>query len=727
MLLEIKEKGTIDSECAKELIVNLSNINKRIEAENKEVKFIENDTKNTALSSQENIGWIINYIPKPDTLKRGNHPENIFSELKELGKLEIICDYSRSPEFFQFNPTECYLSWKLKLFGDIKQHTVQEILMWGTEESEIKIDPMEHKILERRAEGRVKLSFPITSIRVPTEKIDTIMNTVEELVITESVLKQITQELDAKTLRKFSDNLDDLEQHSRRLQEVILRMRMVPISFAINRFPGMVLELAKNLGKKIEFKISGEETEIDKTMVEKITDPLMHLIRNAIDHGIESPEDREKKGKKISGTIELVAYQSGNNIIVDIKDDGAGLNSKKIMESAISKGIVSEDKTLKEEECFQLIFQPGFSTAEKVTDISGRGVGLDVVMKNIHELGGKVEVISTENVGATFRLRLPLTLAIMDCQIFKVGDAFYAIPLSMIIEMRQLDKRQIIQKEDGGEFYALRDELFKLIHLDKLLSIKNETAKTEKFLITIKAEEEVFCLSCDSLLFQQQVVIKSIEENYTKVPGILGATVLGDGELALILDVKEVVKLTSNYISIASKIVEPPSISPKEPKEKFEKTGPIQENTDYLCFLVENKEYAFSMQDIQEVCVWQKHATLPFSPHFIIGVMNLRGKIVPIIDLRILFDLNFCKYDAKNVIIIVNAKNKDSLMFFGVVVDSVTGTDTISYRDVEVDAEIRDIKLMSYIKGVANVKGKTITLLKTDHLVAFPEQKWGVA
>ncbi len=550
------------------------------------------------------------------------------------------------------------------------------------------------------------------------------MNTVEELVITESVLKKITEEMGSAVLRKFNDNLDDLEQHSRRLQDVILRMRMVPIAYAINRFPRMVQEISQQLGKKIEFKISGEQTEIDKTMVEKITDPLMHLIRNAIDHGIEMPSEREKVNKSKDGVIELNAYQSGNNIIIDIKDDGAGLNAQKIKASAINKGLVSKDKILTEEECFQLIFQPGFSTAEKVTDISGRGVGLDVVTKNIHELGGKVEIISKESFGTTFRLRLPLTLAIMDCQLIKVGNAFYAIPLSIILEMCELNNNYIVKSEDNVENYTLREETFKLIHLDDLLLLNKETPDiTRKFLIKIKSDEIIIGFTCSALLSQQQMVIKSIEENYSKIPGILGATVLGDGELALILDIKEIVHFSNNLVSITSKMVEPlVSITP-EPQEKNEKLG----SADYLCFLVENKEYAFDMQDIKEVCVWQKYAFLPFSPLFIKGVINMRGKIVPVIDPRVLFNLNPCDYSFKNVIIVFKTNYNENRIYAGLIVDAVTETKTIFYEDVELDLESLDSKIKPQIKGVAHVKGKEITLLSTDRWVTFPDKKLGVA
>jgi two-component system chemotaxis sensor kinase CheA len=728
MLLEIKEKGETEGQCSKELITALVELNEN--SRNHSGNEVQAEKIKTNETSEKIQGWTINFTPKSDTLKRGNRPENIFGALKALGNLEINCDYSQCPSLSNLIPTECYLSWKLKLLGDIPKKDIQDILAWGTEESEITLDLIKSSVLTKLVEERISFAPAMTSIRVSTEKIESLMNTAEELVITESILKQITKELGSKMLRKFSDNLEDLEQHSRRLQEIILRMRMVPIAFAINRFPRMVLELAKQEGKEIELKISGEQTEIDKTMVEKITDPLMHLIRNAIDHGIEQPTERAKNKKSGTGVIELNSYQSGNNIIIDIKDNGTGLDAKKIKEVAIKKRLISEEKILTEEECYQLIFQPGFSTADTVTDISGRGVGLDVVMKNIHDLGGKVEVMSIKNEGATFRLRLPLTLAIMDCQLIKVGTGFYAIPLNMIIEMCPLVDNQVMISPDKHEHYTLREEIFPLLHLDSLLFSKKENlGVAQKFLIKVKAGETIFCFSCDELLFQQQVVIKSLEENYNKVPGILGATVLGDGELALILDVKELIQLASDATLVTGKIVEP-SVMPVKASGieiTLNKENKAQISAEYLCFLIENKEYAFNMKDIKEVRVWQKYATLPFSPSFVQGIINLRGKIIPVVDLRILFELGVREHNINTVIIVLKMKHKEKNICVGIIVDSVTEICEIRRDEIEQKVEIENLNVKTRVKGIANMKKKIITLLESNCFVSFAEQKRSVS
>lgn len=705
MLLEIKKNGKTESGCAKELMLNLTELNQNIDSQ----------TKKSIVTTKN--GWIIHFTPKSDTLKRGNRPENIFRELKSFGDLEITCDYSRCPTFSELIPTECYLAWKLKLLGDVSKKDIQEILAWGAEESEIKLEPLIPNNLKKSTETKTSVTPTLSSIRVSTEKIESLMNTIEELVITESVLKQNVKELDQKKLRKFSNTIEDLEQYSRNLQETILRMRMIPIAFATNRFPRMVLELAKQLGKEIDLKISGEQTEIDKTMIEKITDPLMHLIRNAIDHGIETPTEREKNKKNRKGIIELQAYQSGNYIIVEISDDGAGLDVNKIRETAINKGIISKDKILTDDEYYRIIFQPGFSTAKSVTDLSGHGVGLDVVMKNLRDLGGKVDVISIKNVGTTFRLQLPLTLAIIDCQLIKVGTEFYAIPLSAIIEMSQLSENQITLTQDNTLNYTLHEETFKLINLESLFfSNNNQTQNAAKFIIKIKIDETIIGFSCNELLYQQQLVIRNIEDNYVKIPGILGAAVLGSGELALILDAKEIIKLTSNYIEIANKIIE----SSPTPTEEIKKTE--MPSAEYLCFLIDNKEYAFNINDVQEVCIEKKYAVLPFSSSFVKGIIYLRGVIIPIIDPKILLNLNTHKDYLNNIIIVIQTTYKNRNIYVGIIVDSITQTSTFFQDEIESPPE----GIQSHAQGIVKKQDKTIILLKSSYFVSFPEQKWSI-
>ncbi|MDH5409514.1 MAG: chemotaxis protein CheW, partial [Gammaproteobacteria bacterium] len=380
-----------------------------------------------------------------------------------------------------------------------------------------------------------------SSIRVSIDKVDELINTVGELVITQSMLGQFgeVEDLNNSHLEKMRDGLAQLERNTRELQEAVMRIRMLPISFAFQRFPRLVHDLSAQLGKKVELKMSGEHTELDKTVMEKIGDPLVHLVRNSMDHGIEKPENRVDANKHETGVVHLNAYHQGGNIVIEIIDDGAGLNTEKILAKAKSLGLVTDSENMTEEQIHDLIFNPGFSTADEVSDVSGRGVGMDVVRRNIRSLGGTVDVKSVQGEGSTFTIRLPLTLAILDGQLVRVGSETYIIPLVSIVESVQLDEGKINIVSGRGEVYKLRDEFIPIVRLYHIFSIPFDMNDDERgLLVVVEADGEKIALFVDELLGQQQVVIKSLETNFKKVEGLSGATILGDGTVALILDVK---------------------------------------------------------------------------------------------------------------------------------------------------------------------------------------------
>jgi len=379
-----------------------------------------------------------------------------------------------------------------------------------------------------------------TSIRVSIDKVDELINTVGELVITQSMLGQFgeVENLTNEHLDKLRDGLSQLERNTRELQESVMRIRMLPISFTFQRFPRLVHDLSNQLGKKVELKMSGEQTELDKTVMEKIGDPLVHLVRNSMDHGIESPDARIAAGKPAMGLVHLNAYHQGGNIVIEIKDDGGGLNKDKILAKARSSGLVAEDEHLSDEQIHDLIFQPGFSTADKVSDVSGRGVGMDVVRRNIRSLGGTVDVKSKQGEGSTFTIRLPLTLAILDGQLIRVGQEIYIVPLVSIIESVQVKKEKVNVISGRGEVYKLRDDYIPIVRLYHVFGLKADSISLDKgLLVVVEAEGKKVAMFVDELLAQQQVVIKSLETNYKKVEGLSGATILGDGTVALILDI----------------------------------------------------------------------------------------------------------------------------------------------------------------------------------------------
>ena len=375
------------------------------------------------------------------------------------------------------------------------------------------------------------------------DKVDSLINMVGELVITQSMLGQLGQDFDMSRLARLQEGLTQLEQNTRELQESVMKIRMMPISFAFSRFPRLVRDLGGQLGKQVNLVMLGENTELDKTVMEKIGDPLVHLVRNSLDHGLETTEQRLAAGKPGEGTITLNAYHQGGNIVIEVKDDGAGLNEERILNKARQKDLVPETQELSSEEIHQLIFLPGFSTADVVSDISGRGVGMDVVRRNIAELNGSIEVKSKRGKGSTFIIRLPLTLAILDGQLVKVKDETYIFPLVSIVESIQLQKRSLNHVTGSQYVMKLRDEYIPIVRLDELFNLRASDDEFENpMLVVVEGDNEKVGIVVDDLLGQQQVVIKSLEQNYKRVTGISGATILGDGTVALIIDVSDVGK-----------------------------------------------------------------------------------------------------------------------------------------------------------------------------------------
>jgi len=381
-----------------------------------------------------------------------------------------------------------------------------------------------------------------STLRVSVEKVDQLINLVGELVITQAMLAQTGKGLDHGVHQQLAAGLADLERNTRDLQEAVMSIRMIPMSMVFNRFPRMLRDLAGKLGKKVELVQVGEATELDKGLVEKITDPLTHLVRNSCDHGIELPDVRRAAGKPEHGTITLVASHQGGSIVIEVRDDGRGLNRAKLLAKARERGLDAPD-SLSDQEVYALIFAPGFSTAEQVTDVSGRGVGMDVVKKNITALGGSVEIDSAEGYGMTVRVRLPLTLAIMDGMSVGVGEECYILPLSSVVESFQVRKDMIRTIGGSGRVVEVRDEYMPVIDLEKVFGVPRfDFEHVSNIMVVVEAEGGRVALLVDELLGQQQVVVKNLEANYRKVPDVSGATILGDGRVALILDIGALVR-----------------------------------------------------------------------------------------------------------------------------------------------------------------------------------------
>lgn len=525
-------------------------------------------------------GWKINFKPFPDMLRSGNDVVRMFRELSELGEMEVTVNTANLPALANMEAEESYLAWEVVLTGDASREQINEIFEWVEDDCELSINELTAADQQNNAaadapvsaapaednaksgaaaagaspakKNETKKSSASTgessSIRVGTDKVDTLINMVGELVITQSMLSQLGEDFQnggqMDKVEKLLDGLAELERNTRELQENVMRIRMLPINFAFNRFPRMVYDLSSRLGKKIELKLSGEQTELDKTVMEKIGDPLVHLVRNSIDHGIEKPEVRVANGKSETGTVHLNAYHQGGNIMIEISDDGAGLNRARIQAKAEERGLIAPNEELSDEQVFDLLFQPGFSTAEEVSDVSGRGVGMDVVKRNISSLGGSIDVRSEQGKGSTFTIRLPLTLAILDGQLVRVGEQIYIVPLVSIIESLQVHKQQVNAIAGKAELYKLRDEYMPVIRLYQAFSVLPDSENLEDgLLVVVEGDGQRAGLMVDELLGQQQVVIKSLETNFKRVNGLSGATILGDGTVALIVDITGIIRL----------------------------------------------------------------------------------------------------------------------------------------------------------------------------------------
>ena len=534
-------------------------------------------------------GWKIRFRPYPHLMQTGNDPVRMFRELATMGELQIRVDMSSLPAITELVPEECYLAWELELTGDVDQAAIEEIFEWVDGDCELLVEPL-HDAADtspankpsrsatdtgeeqaqnlapvqnttpgaRRSPGTKAANVQSRSIRVSNDKVDALINIVGEIVITQSMLGQIGEDLedtDSTWLARLRDGLQELKRNTRELQEGVMQIRMLPISFSFNRFPRLVHDLGNQLGKKVELRLSGEQTELDKTVLEKIGDPLVHLVRNSMDHGIETPEIRTAKGKSETGVLHLNAFHQGGSIVIQISDDGAGFNHQRILEKARERSLVGAEEILPPDRIADLIFMPGFSTANEISDVSGRGVGMDVVRRNIHDLGGSVEVASTEDRGTTFTIRLPLTLAILDGQLVRVGTEIYIIPLVSIVESLQL-RRELINSVTGqAQVYRLRDEYIPIVNMHDVFGIPERVGEhADSLLVVVECDGHKVALVVDDLLGQQQVVIKSLESNFKRVEGVSGATILGDGTVALIADVGGLIRL-GRTIPLAGKLL----------------------------------------------------------------------------------------------------------------------------------------------------------------------------
>lgn len=549
-------------------------------------------------TTESNVkSYRVNLKPSRDFFRFGQDPLLLLRELNELGTIQNVeVDTRALPPLCELQPEDCYLAWTVDMETAANEQTLQEVFMFLDGASSFKIEAIGSKksapvatealsktvdipthnevanaaanqvanpitrvaaVEEKRggSDRRTATPTPVAkgveneTVRVDRVRLDELINQIGELVIGASMVEQ---EILSIAGGRGLESMSGLGKIVRDLQEMSLGLRMVPIAATFQKMNRVIRDVAKKVGKQINFVTEGDDTELDKSVVDQISDPLVHMVRNSADHGIEPPDERVAAGKPAEGLVTLRAYQQGGNIYIELVDDGRGLNRKRILEKAVERGLVLPDASLSDVEICNLIFQPGFSTAKEVTDVSGRGVGMDVVRRNVEALQGSVGVKSIEGKGSTITVRLPLTLAILDGLLVRLTNEVFVIPLLSVIESICIKPHEIKRIVGVGEVITLRGEVVPLLRLHRLLNIDDSEANGDQGLLVIVEDQgRRLALKVDELLGQQQVVIKNLETNFRKVPGVAGATILGDGRVALILDVYGVSNLSSGEPSLA--------------------------------------------------------------------------------------------------------------------------------------------------------------------------------
>jgi two-component system chemotaxis sensor kinase CheA len=514
----------------------------------------------------------IRFAPPGDLLRRGLDPLRLLDAVATLGRVERVeADPSALPPLEMLDPEACYLAFHCWLRSAAPQAEIDSCFEFVDAPGAVQVSVAEpapapasqpaapSAVLAAAAPApapvstadrlRAAVATDTQSIRVATEKVDRLVDLVGELVITQSMVAQAVHQMATRgfspeRLSELSEAVDQMDRHSRELEERVMAVRMLPIRTVFGRFSRVVRDLAQSEGKLVHFETHGDETELDKTVIERIADPLVHLVRNAVDHGIEAPEERRARGKPETGSLVLSAYQQGGNIYIEVQDDGRGLDRDRILRKAVDVGLVAGADGLTDEQVYALIWEPGFSTAEKVTEVSGRGVGTDVVKRNVTALGGTISIQTVAGRGTTFRVKLPLTLAILEGQSLRVGREVYILPLAAITESVRPTREALRSIFDASETFMMRGQVLPFLRLHRLFSVPEATDDpTRGLMVVVEHDSRRVALLVDELLGQQQFVIKSLDTNFHRVEGVAGATILGDGRVALILDVPGLVAL----------------------------------------------------------------------------------------------------------------------------------------------------------------------------------------
>ncbi|MGF7207216.1 two-component system chemotaxis sensor kinase CheA [Skermanella aerolata] len=551
--------------------------------------------------------FVIYFRPKQDLLLSGNEPAFLLRALRRLGETEIVCDAGLVPSLYDMEGESLYLYWQVSLTGATDEAAIRDVFEFVVDDCQVDIvettGPADGG--EDEAFGLFSENMPYVppgqltvydggaipgaggeqpaapsaarpageaggsggsglgghTIRVDLDKVDRLVNLVGEMVITQAMISEQLRDVPPGTLQQLVEGLEELSRHTRELQESVMAIRAQQVRSVFSRIPRLVREVAAQTGKEVQLATSGETTEVDKTVVENLVDPLTHMIRNSIDHGLESPDERERIGKPRSGTVHLSARHRSGRIVIEVEDDGRGINRPRVLEKAVERGLVAAGVSMSDEEIDNLIFLPGFSTVDTVSAISGRGVGMDVVRRNIASLGGRIGVHSTPGEGTRFVLSLPLTLAVLDGMVISVGEQRFVLPLTNIIESLRPKSADLQSVANQYDVIMARGEYVRLVYVDRLFRIDKAIGDPTRGLVVLVETEEGgrLGLVVDEVLGQQQVVIKSLESNFQRLDGVSAATILGDGRVALILDVAGLQTMSRQTINRGARRPPPPA------------------------------------------------------------------------------------------------------------------------------------------------------------------------
>ncbi|MFT3710142.1 MAG: chemotaxis protein CheA [Archangium sp.] len=490
---------------------------------------------------------LITFRPPRDGFANGLDPALCVRELCELGEAKVEALLDAVPALDVLDPEACFVGWRVSLRTAASLEQLRDVFMFVDAPIELSIAeapppaasaPTPVASAPRPSVSGSRNAVDQGTLRVNTGKVDRLINLVGELVIAQAMVSRSLSNFTASELPRLRESVLEMERHTRELQDGVLNIRMVTIGTIFGRFRRLARDLSEALGKDIALETEGEETELDKSVVEALGDPLTHLVRNSADHGLETPHDRQAAGKSPTGVIRLSARHQGGNVVVELSDDGRGLNTERIRARAIEKGLIDASASLRPDEIHQLIFAPGFSTAEKVTDVSGRGVGMDVVMRSVEALNGKLNVTTEPGRGTRIRITLPLTLAIIDGMALRLGHSTFVVPLNQVVETLPFQAQAARVLPGGAEVITVRGRTLPLLHLSRLLRCESDAANARPLVVIVESAELTFAFVIDELLGKSQFVVKSLEANFKRVDGLLGATILGDGTVSYILDVQ---------------------------------------------------------------------------------------------------------------------------------------------------------------------------------------------